>query len=129
MFRECGKLLYKKASSEAVRDSLQVVCMASNSIWGEVWYLKENEMGMLRTERFMVRAMCAVQLKDSKKSQYLMLMLGLKGTLHWLAMANSVCGRRRIVMSWEGKYGLALKLKGGKGGWKGHGAGRMRVDA
>ena len=58
----------------------------------EAWCLKESEMGILRrTERSMVRAMCAVQLKDRKRSTDLMFMLGLKETIDQQAMANSVC--------------------------------------
>ena len=37
-----------------------------------------------------MRAMCGVQLKDSKRSTDLMLMLGLNETIDQLAMANSV---------------------------------------
>ena len=36
---------------------------------------KENKMGILRTERSMVRAMCGVQLKDKKRSKDLMSIL------------------------------------------------------
>ena len=37
----------------------------------------------------MVRAMCGVQLKDRKRSTYLMFVLGLSETIDQLAMANS----------------------------------------
>ena len=44
----------------------------------KVWCLKENEMGIfLSPERSMVRAMCGVQLKDSKGAKDLMLILDL----------------------------------------------------
>ena len=57
----------------------------------EAWSLKECEMGILqRTERSMEIAMCGVQLKDRKRSTYLMFMLGLTETIDQLAMANSV---------------------------------------
>ena len=57
----------------------------------EAWFLKENEMGILRrTDRSIVRAMCGVQLKDRKISTDLILMLGLKEIIDQLAMANSV---------------------------------------
>ena len=39
----------------------------------------------------MVRAMCGVQLKDRERSTDLMVMLGLRVTIHQLAMANSIC--------------------------------------
>ena len=38
----------------------------------------------------MVTAMCGVQLKDRKRSTYLMFMLGLMETIDQLTMANSV---------------------------------------
>ena len=39
---------------------------------------EKSEMGVLRrTEQFMVRAMCGVQLKDGKRANCLMLMLDL----------------------------------------------------
>ena len=50
----------------------------------------------------MVRAMCGVQLKDRKRSTYLMFMLGLNETIDKLAMANSVC--------W---YGVVLRREDG----------------
>ena len=53
----------------------------------------------------MVRAICAVQLKDIKRSKDLMLMLGLSETIDRLAMVNSVCWYchvLRMVMSWKG---------------------------
>ena len=57
----------------------------------EAWHLKESEIGILRrTEISMVRAMCGVQLKDTKRSTELMLLLGLNKTIHQLAIANSV---------------------------------------
>ena len=43
------------------------------------------------TERFKVRAMCVVQLKDRKRAKGLMLILGLSETMERLAMANSMC--------------------------------------
>ena len=57
----------------------------------EAWCLKESEMGIVqRTERYMVIAMCGVQLKDRKLSTDLMFMLGVNETIDQLAIANSV---------------------------------------
>ena len=57
----------------------------------EALCLRDSETGILqRTERFMVRAMCGVQLTDRKTSTDLMLMLCLKKTIDQLAIANSV---------------------------------------
>ena len=58
----------------------------------EAWCLRESEMGILRiTERFMVRAMCGVQLKDRKRYTHLKFMLGLNGAIDQLAIAYSAC--------------------------------------
>ena len=59
-------------------------------------------MGILRTERSMMEAMCGVQLKDRKRSTYLIFMLSLSETIDQLAMANSV--------RW---YGHVLRREGG----------------
>ena len=57
----------------------------------EAWCLRESEMGIYRmTERSTVRAMYVVQLKDRKISTDLMFMLGVRKTIHQLAIANSV---------------------------------------
>ena len=45
----------------------------------------------------MVRAMCGVQLKDRKRSTYLMFMFGLNETNDQLAMANSVCWHGHVL--------------------------------
>ena len=48
-------------------------------------------MGILqRTLRSMLSAMCGVQLRDRKRSIYLMLMLGLNDTIGLFTMANCV---------------------------------------
>ena len=39
----------------------------------------------------MVKAMCGVQLKDRKRAENLMLMLGLNESIDQLTMVNSVC--------------------------------------
>ena len=57
----------------------------------EVWCLKERQMAILqRTERSIVTAMCAVQLKNGKRVMDFTLMLGSSETIDQLAMANSV---------------------------------------
>ena len=43
----------------------------------KTWCLRENEVDILRTERFIVMGMCSVKLMD-KKTVELMDMLGLK---------------------------------------------------
>ena len=49
-------------------------------------------MGILqRTERSMVRAMCGVQLNGTKRTGYMMFMLGLNEVMDQLAVASSVC--------------------------------------
>ena len=52
-------------------------------------------MGILRkTERFVVKAICGIQLKDSTISKDLMVMFGLNEMINQLTMASSV--------SWHG---------------------------
>ena len=55
-------------------------------------------MGILRTEKSMVRAMCGVQLRDRKRSMHLMFVLGLMETMDQMAMANSVCWYGQVLM-------------------------------
>ena len=53
----------------------------------EVWCLKECEMGILqRTERFMVGAMCRVQLRKQKKICGFDVLAGFKG--NYLSVGN-----------------------------------------
>lgn len=57
----------------------------------ETWCLRGSEMAILRrAERAMVRAMCGVKLKDRKKTEDLMEMLGLEQPADQLAKANRV---------------------------------------
>ena len=51
-----------------------------------------------------MRAMCGVQLKDRKRSVYLMMMLGLKETIDQLAMANSVHWYGRVFRREDGHF-------------------------
>ena len=63
----------------------------------------ESEVIILRwTEKSMVRAMCGVQLKDIKKSMYLMFMLCLRETIDQLAIANSVHWYGHVLRSADG---------------------------
>ena len=60
-----------------------------------------------------------------------MFMMGLNETIDQLAMANSACWHshmlmKRMVMSFKGHYILKLKVKGRKGGQRGHGGHRLR---
>ena len=84
----------------------------------------------------MVRAMCGIQLKDRKRSKDLMLMLGLMETIDHLAIVNSVCWyghvwrredghvvRRALDIEVEDQMKKRrLKIKGRKGGQRGHGS-------
>ena len=103
-FRECGELLCGRRFPLRLKGAVY-----ESHVWpailygGEVWYLKESEMWILRrTERSMVRAMCGVQLKDRKRSADLMFMLGLKETIDQLAMANSVCWYHHVFRKEDG---------------------------
>ena len=57
----------------------------------ETWYLRENEMAILRRiKKAMVRAMCGVTIIEKRRSQELMSLLCLKDTLDGLAKASGV---------------------------------------
>ena len=64
---------------------------------------QKSEMGILRTERSIVRAMCGVRLKDRNRNTDLMLMLGVSETTDLLAMANNVCwyGCLHGLLAWS----------------------------
>ena len=64
----------------------------------EALCLKGSRMGILQgTKRYMVRAMCGVQLKDRIRFTDLMFMLGLNETIDQLTMANSVCWYENVL--------------------------------
>ena len=85
-------MLYGRRFSPKMKGAVNKSYVRPAILYGsERWCLKESEKGILqRTERSMVRAMCAVQVSDRKRSTDLMCMLGLNETIDQLAMANSV---------------------------------------
>ena len=52
--------------------------------------LRENEIAILKAERFMVRVMCSEKLVDKKNTENLMDMLGLKEAASKLVEANGM---------------------------------------
>ena len=90
-FKECGKVLHGRRSPLKPKEVVYKRYVRPAILYGsESWCLKESEMGILRTKRSMVRAMCGVQLKNRKMYTDLMFMLGWNKTKYQLAMANSV---------------------------------------
>ena len=67
-------------------------CVRSTMLYGsETWYLRENEMAILRrTEKAMIRAICEDKIIEKRRSQELMSLFGLKDTLDELAWASGV---------------------------------------
>ena len=55
--------------------------------------------------------MCGVQLKDKKRSTYLMFMLGLSETVDQLAMANSVCWYGHVLRRDDGHVLRAIDFE------------------
>ena len=63
----------KVVSSNVKSVCLQQLCKICNSMWGSRMLLEgENVLGILRTERSTMRAMCGVQLRDRKRVNDLM---------------------------------------------------------
>ena len=65
-FTECGELQCGRRSPIKLKWAAHRSYARQAILYGnEAWCLKESEMGILRrTERFMVRAMCGVQLRQ-----------------------------------------------------------------
>ena len=71
----------------------------------EAWCLKEGVIGIFRrTERSMERAMCGVQLKDSKRSTDFMFLSGLRESMDQLAMANSAGWYGHVLRREDGHF-------------------------
>ena len=73
-FRECGELLNSKMFSLKLKGMVYHSRVRSAMLHGsETWFLRENEMAILRrTERAMVRAMCGAKLVEKKRTEDLM---------------------------------------------------------
>ena len=69
----------------------------------EAWRLKECEIENLwRTEISLVRAMCGVQLKDSKRTIDLMYVVALSETIDQLTIENSVHWNGHVLRKEDG---------------------------
>ena len=61
-------------------------------------------MGIIQSkERYMVRGMCRVQLKDKKRVKHLMPMFGFSGTIYQLVKAISVHWHGKVVVVEDGQ--------------------------
>ena len=90
-FRQCGELLLGNRFPLKMKGKVYRCCARSAILHGsETWCLKENEKGILRTERAMVRAMCGQKVVDRKTTEEHMDMLVLRETIDRLATANGV---------------------------------------
>ena len=98
-FSECGNFLLGKKVPLRMKGKVYRCCVRSamGLMHGsEAWCLKENEKATLkRTERTMVRAMCAQKVVDGKTTEEQMDIVGLKETINRLTTANGVrwCGQ------------------------------------
>ena len=133
MLRVCAEMLYGRRFPLKLKGAVYMSYVRPTILHGsEAWCLKESEIVILQgTERFMVRAMSGVQLKDRKRSTYLMFMLGLSETIDQLPMANSFRWHSHVLSREDGhvlrRHSISrLKVKGRKGGQKGHGKSRLR---
>ncbi|XP_006813953.1 uncharacterized protein LOC102807557, partial [Saccoglossus kowalevskii] len=115
-FRECGELLYGKRFPLEMKGIVYKSCVRSALLYGsETWCLSENELGILRTERAMVRVMCGVKLMDRKITEDLMQMLGLKEAVDRLAKANGIRWYGHVLRREDGhvlRRALDLEVSG-----------------
>ena len=118
-FRECGELLNSKRFSLKLKGMVYRSCVRSALLNGsETWCLRENEMAILRrTERAMVRIMCAAELMEKKRtdSLHLMEILGLKETVVQMAKANGVRWYGHVLRRDDGhtlRKALEFKVRG-----------------
>ena len=91
-FRECGELLYgRKFSLKMKRRNYYSYVRLAMLYGSETWYLRDNEMAILRrTEKSMIRAMCGIKMIEKRSIQELMDLLGLKDTLDRIPTASGV---------------------------------------
>ena len=67
-------------------------CIKSSMLYkSKTWFLRENEMAILRrTEKAMMKEMCGVKLIEKRRSQELINLLGLKDSSNGLTRASGV---------------------------------------
>ena len=70
-FTECGNLLYGRKFLSKMKGRIYQSCARSAMMHGsKTWYLRENEMAILRkTEKAMMRAMCGVKINEKRRSK------------------------------------------------------------
>ena len=110
-FRELKGVLCSRKWSVGMKGKVYRACVRTAMIYGsENWTLtKEIETVLQRAERFMVRMMCGVRLRDKKSSSGLLTLLGLgediltvvkKSRLRWyghVMRRDETVGIRRVL--------------------------------
>ena len=86
------ELLYGKKFLLKMKRKIYQSCIRSAILYGsKMWRLRKNEMAILRrTEKAMMRAMCAVKMIEKRRSRELMSLQSLMDTLDGLARASGV---------------------------------------
>ena len=79
-FRELAPILSARGASMKTKGKIYKACVRSVMVYGsETWATRVEDMNRLeRTERMMVRWMCGVTLKDRKRSEDLLVRLGIE---------------------------------------------------
>ena len=79
-FRELAPILTARGASLKMKGKIYKACVRSVMVYGsETWATRVEDMNRLeRTERMMVRWMCGVTLKDRKRSEDLLVRLGIE---------------------------------------------------
>ena len=117
-FNEMSPMLTKRGLSLKTKGYLYNMCVCEVLTHGsEIWSIRAGDVQrMARTERSMVRRMCGVSLKDRRRSEDLLKLMGIVGIeevmdrsgLRWLGHVERkddldyVSKYRRIVMDRDG---------------------------
>ena len=101
---ESGELLHCRKFPPRLKGAVYKSYVRPAILYGsEAWRLKDSEIGILRrTEIFVVREMCGVQLNHRKISTHMMFMLSVSEAICQLAMANR--------FRWNGIFNFIIHL-------------------
>ena len=99
-FSKCGEILFGKRFFSQMKGKVYKSYVKSDMLYGsKKWSLQENKVAILRrAERYMVRAMCGVNLVDKRNTVELMDMLRLEKAADKLTRENGMRWYGHVLM-------------------------------